>query len=127
MVALARREIVKTDIDYVMRILICDINPSNHIVRCMGVPYWVICLCTKNESLPRYRFLPSIGVDPGWKAGCAFVMLTTRSPLSKDNKLFQETYPFLSQTHPHPQLASRHVRPPSQFQCHRLSSHLHSH
>ena len=64
MVALACREVMETDIDYVMRILICDVNPSNHVVRYIGVQYQIY-LCMKDGSLPRYRFLPSIGVDPG--------------------------------------------------------------
>lgn len=55
---------METDIDYVMRILICDVNPSNHVVRYIGVQYQIY-LCMKDGSLPRYRFLPSIGVDPG--------------------------------------------------------------
>ena len=39
MVALPSREVMKTDVDYMMRILICDIDPSDHIIRYMGVPY----------------------------------------------------------------------------------------
>lgn len=52
MVALACREVMETNIDYVMRILIRDVDPSNHVVRYTGVLYWVIYLCTKMEAYP---------------------------------------------------------------------------
>ena len=62
-------------VDDMVCVLISYFNDSNHVICCRTASS-VSILDLVESHRPRYRFLFSIGVEPGWKAGCAFVTLT---------------------------------------------------